>query len=102
MENIVWSSSFSPDTVVIEPQLGRYFYICECQRYTNGEVKVRKRYWILTMDGKEGVNVTTGMEVSEPRVAEGAVKRCQTFDWRALRPEGMVKNRMFHVESSAR
>ena len=57
-------------------------------------------YQILTIDGKEGVNVTAGMEVSEPWAAEGAVKCCQMFDWSVPRPEGMVKNRMFHVESS--
>ena len=102
MENIVCSSPFSPNTAVIGPQLYRYFGIGECQRCANEEVKVREVYQILTMKGKESVNLTAGMEVSEPRPAERAIKRCETFDRRALRPEGMAKNRMFHVERSAR
>ena len=75
MENIVWSSPFSLNTVVIEPQLGRYFRIGESQRYTNEDIKVRGGYQILPIDGKEGVNVTAEMEVSKPRAAERAVKR---------------------------
>ena len=102
MENIVWSSPFSPNTVVIEPQLCRYFCIGECHRCANEEVKVRKVYQILTMEGKESINLTVGMEVSKPRAAERAVKHCQTLDRSVPRPECMVKNRMFHVESSAR
>ena len=74
MENIVWSCTFSQDTVVIEPQLYRYFGICEYRRCANKEVRVRGGYQIITIDGNECVNVTAGMKVSKPGAAERAVK----------------------------
>ena len=100
MENVVWLCTFSEDTVVIEPRSCRYFCISECQRCVNGDVKVREGYQIWMIEGNEGPNETAGMEVSGLRTAERAVKRCQTFDRRTLRPASMAKNRMFHVESS--
>ena len=42
MENIVWLCTFGENTVVIEPQLGRYLCTGECQMCANEEVRMKE------------------------------------------------------------